>query len=279
MVFNENLKNQTKLRKIKGLVETISSILVMPNYSSDSIKNIDNIKELDIDKCPICNENHIIKYGRRNDRQRYKCKSCGKIFDERTTSAISHTKLPIDKWFKYISLLVHRFSIRECARILDISVRTSFFMRHKIMDCLNLIVKRESIYNGMSIESCYLKGYDENNCVAIYSDSNGNIVTVKSYVARDEILDIEKNINNIDERGVYLTKKIENHYDRFKDWLKKYRGVSIKYFSNYLVLFSWIEKINKKDRFYEIKKLLSKILSINGCITIDMVKNRLVEML
>ena len=194
MAFKASLKNEIKSKKIKELVGSISSILVMPNYSSNSIKNIDNTKGLDIEKCPICNENHIIKYGRRNDRQRYKCKRCGKIFDERTSSVISHTKVPIDKWFKYISLLLDRVSIRECARILDISIRTSFFMRHKIMDCLNLIVKSESIYNDMSLEGYYLKGYDENDYVVIYSDSNGNIMTAKSCIARDKILDIEKTL-------------------------------------------------------------------------------------
>ena len=29
--------------------------------------------------CPRCYENHIIKYGKRYDRQRFKCKKCGAI--------------------------------------------------------------------------------------------------------------------------------------------------------------------------------------------------------
>ena len=87
MALSENLKKEVKQpnsKKARELVNTISSLLVMPNHSSDSVKNIDNTGKLDLDKCPICNENHIIKYGKRNNRQRYKCKICGKIFDERT---------------------------------------------------------------------------------------------------------------------------------------------------------------------------------------------------
>ena len=42
--------------------------------------------------------------------------------------------------YKYITLLVNKATIRECANELGISVKTSFFMRHRILDCLNIIL-------------------------------------------------------------------------------------------------------------------------------------------
>lgn len=225
----------------------------MPNYSLDSAKNIDSSKVLNIEICPICNGNHVIKYGKKYDRQRYKCKTCRKVFDERTDSAISHTKISLDKWFKYINLLIKKVSIRECAKELDISIKASFFMRHRILDCLSLMLKKESIGKSISIEGIYFKcsnddNYKENecHCIVIFSDVNGNIVSTKLYTERDEILKIKKNFmkdnkNNInmDKKEVYFTHNIKIHYSSFKTWLKKYRWVSIKYLSNYLTLFSW----------------------------------------
>ncbi len=261
MALSENLKKEVKQpnsKKARELVNTISSLLVMPNHSSDSVKNIDNTGKLDLDKCPICNENHIIKYGKRNNRQRYKCKICGKIFDERTASAISHTKISLDKWFKYIELLIKKVSIRECARRLHISIKTAFFMRHKIIDCLSLIIKKES--------------------------ADGSIISTKMYAETGEILKAEKNFIkgnkeniSIDKKEICFTQNMVRYYSKFKSWIKKYRGVYTKYLSNYITLFSWSEKINKGNIFYKINTLLSKILSLNTYITNDMVKHRLVD--
>lgn len=273
MVFNKNLKKQTKSKQIKELVDIISSILVMPNYSLDSIKNIDNIKELDIDECPICNENHVIKYGIRNDRQRYKCKTCGKVFDERTASPISYTKISLDKWFKYIDLLINKVSIRKCAKALDISIKTSFFMRHKILNCLSKITEHESVAEHINIEKVYFKRShkgirkksdvatthvkekdsksgdlldnlieQEDVCIEISSDINGDIISAKLVDIKENFTKEIKVKYNIYKKQIRYTQNMKKYSDRLKIWIKDFRGVSTKYLSNYLNLFFWSEK-------------------------------------
>ena len=85
------------------LFKKLKSLLVNSNLSADKD-----------DKCPNCNGNHIIKHGKRNNIQRYKCKSCSKVFSERCNSIISNTKVSLDKWFMYIALLINKISIRKC---------------------------------------------------------------------------------------------------------------------------------------------------------------------
>ena len=138
MALHKNLEKHIKtlnLNELEELFNILSSLLISPIYSSDFNEEIKEAKYFKGEICPRCYENHIIKYGKRYDRQRFKCKKCGKVFDERTSSIISSTKLPLDKWFKYITLLVNKATIRECASELDVSIKTSFFMRHRILDC------------------------------------------------------------------------------------------------------------------------------------------------
>ena len=104
MSLHKNLEKHIKtlnLNELEELFNILSSLLISPIYSSDFNEEIKEAKYFKGEICPRCYKNHIIKYGKRYDRQRFKCKKCGKVFDERTSSIISSTKLPIDKWFKY----------------------------------------------------------------------------------------------------------------------------------------------------------------------------------
>lgn len=50
--------------------------------------------------CPYCESTSIVKNGKLNRKQRYICKSCKKSFNDLTKSALSCTKLPIEKWLE-----------------------------------------------------------------------------------------------------------------------------------------------------------------------------------
>ena len=93
-------------------------------------------------------------------------------------------------------------------------------MRHKILDCLSIILKQE------------------------------------------KVLDV---------------KKINENDDEFKAWSSCFRGVSVKYLSNYLSLFAWNENIGKRDIICKAKILFEKLLQININITIRAIKNRQVK--
>ncbi len=77
------------------------------------------------------------KYGTTaKGQQRYRCKHCGTVFTSTSFSALSHTHCSVDKWGKYIVLMLQGASLAKCADACGISVPTAFKWRHKIMAVL-----------------------------------------------------------------------------------------------------------------------------------------------
>jgi transposase-like protein len=88
-------------------------------------------------QCPRCKGQSINRNGKTKlNRQRYLCKDCGKSFSDTTGSPLSYSKKSGDKWISYIYCMKNRLSIRESAKILKISLATSFHWRHKILSVI-----------------------------------------------------------------------------------------------------------------------------------------------
>ena len=88
--------------------------------------------------CRKCREKDgIAKFGRDGaGRQRYRCKCCGATFTATSFSTISHTRCDLSKWVKYVECLLLGLSLEKCATQCNISVRTAFLWRHKILSIL-----------------------------------------------------------------------------------------------------------------------------------------------
>lgn len=86
--------------------------------------------------CVHCGSLAVVKNGKLGDKQRYRCKDCKKNFNNLTLSALSCTKLPLTKWMEYAKCMLLGLSIRKCASHVGVSVKTSFYMRHKLLDCI-----------------------------------------------------------------------------------------------------------------------------------------------
>ena len=78
----------------------------------------------------------VIKHGKMNDVQRFKCKDCGKTFNDLTLSLMANSKLDTDAWLNYAKCMIMGFSIRKSAKIVGAIVKTSFYMRHRILDAI-----------------------------------------------------------------------------------------------------------------------------------------------
>ena len=98
------------------------------NFEEDSVITV----------CRKCGDKDcLIKYGKdKNGKQRYRCKHCKAFFTETSFSVIANTHHSLDKWQKYIELLIQGLSIQKCAEICHISTHTAFDWRHKIMNAL-----------------------------------------------------------------------------------------------------------------------------------------------
>lgn len=92
--------------------------------------------ESEVYECYKCHSNRIVKLGTYNDMQRYRCKDCNVSFTSKSRSIFATTKLEKEKWLKYIECFVDCLSLRRCAEKVDVCLKTSYFMRHRIIECL-----------------------------------------------------------------------------------------------------------------------------------------------
>ncbi len=82
--------------------------------------------------CPKCNTHSFRKHGFCLGIQRYRCKKCGRSFNETVNTALHwiHNKR---KMVQYAETLPEHLSIKRTAEKIGISANTSFAWRHKIL--------------------------------------------------------------------------------------------------------------------------------------------------
>ena len=74
--------------------------------------------------CPPCEGKQIIKRGRDDtgpSRQRYKCKECGKRFDDLTNTVFSGHHQPLKVWVIFLYFLGLNLSTRQIAQELNLN--------------------------------------------------------------------------------------------------------------------------------------------------------------
>ena len=262
-VFNpENLKSITNNSTIKNLsqseLESLISIIQKiisaayynkidlkscyePPYKSNSKLDIYTMykfhqkKSKNILKCPRCDHTELSKNGVTNNRQRYICKNCRTTFDERSFSPLSNTKLSLYTWLKYCRFMVEGGTIKYCAQKVSVSVPTSFFMRHRILDVLNLSLRNQVFEGIVSTDEfnlnesfkgkSYKKSIDEDRC--FHNFKYDDLSRCVGWTFRNPhylLKNPEKYINPIqvkintamDKNGHLLTRIIENpHFNRY----------------------------------------------------------------
>ena len=103
------------------------------------ITNITNefeYPEKEIKECFKCHSTKIVKLGKYNGMQRYRCKECSTSFTAKSASLFATTKLEKEKWLKYAKCFVCGYSLRKCMEEVGICLKTSYFMRQRIIEFL-----------------------------------------------------------------------------------------------------------------------------------------------
>lgn len=120
---------------------------------SESKSNQENLVEAKFHNglfCPKCGcTENITKFGFKNGHQRFRCKNCGRVFNEVTDSFLMGTKKDISIWKKYIDCMLNHFTIRKTAEICGINKTTAFVWRHKILDVISSKTDKEIKLNGI----------------------------------------------------------------------------------------------------------------------------------
>ena len=104
------------------LIKELEALLQMPS------------KEEEPDNCPRCDCDRIVRKGRTKTGQRYLCKGCGRSFGMSTGKVLGSSKLPLSTWREYIKCFIDRVPLRRAAVRCQVSLKTSFFMRHRILE-------------------------------------------------------------------------------------------------------------------------------------------------
>ncbi len=135
--------------------EFLSTIATQPEPADE--RYLHETKTKDGVVCPFCGSHScVIRNGKRNGRQRYKCKTTGKFFTTTTGDVLYYSKKPLAVWKKYIDCLINCFSLKKCAEICEISLKTAFAWRHKILDALRIMQDEVKLSGVVEADETYL---------------------------------------------------------------------------------------------------------------------------
>ena len=125
-------------------INDIDELRKLLNFINNKIELIESSKKALCDLilknhepiCPNCHSNSINKNGKYKGKQNYICKECKKKFNGLTNSVFHHTHLSFKQIEQAFECVLHLFSIRKTAKIMKVSIKTAFTLRHKIIVCL-----------------------------------------------------------------------------------------------------------------------------------------------
>jgi transposase-like protein len=80
--------------------------------------------------CPRCQSNQVIRWGRKDELQRYRCRSCKRTFNSLTMTPLARLKHRW-AWEGYAEALVAGLSVRKAGKKLRIHYTTAFRWRHR----------------------------------------------------------------------------------------------------------------------------------------------------
>lgn len=90
------------------------------------------------DACPRCGHEAFVKRGLDSKgRQRWVCKGCGRTFTAASCNVVALSKLPLDTWCRFIERMLAGDSLRLCALRCGVSLKTSHFMRMRVLEVMS----------------------------------------------------------------------------------------------------------------------------------------------
>lgn len=85
--------------------------------------------------CKCCGSGDVIRWGKRNGRQRYRCPPCKCTFTAFTNTPLAKLRHP-EKWGKYLEGMTHSMPLRPAAEVCDINLKTAFRWRHRFLQVI-----------------------------------------------------------------------------------------------------------------------------------------------
>ena len=106
--------------------------------------------------CPHCKSNQIVRYDKtRLGRQRRRCKICSRSFLSTTGTARYRSQTDVKTWLNFLRCFFRRDSIRKCAEICHIQLWRAFYMRHKVLACLEAADDKHQLSDVIQADEIY----------------------------------------------------------------------------------------------------------------------------
>lgn len=109
--------------------------------------------------CPRCGHSHVVRKGRGKDgSQRWLCRGCRRTFSAKTFGLIARSKLPREKWARFVELTVDRASVARCAEELGVTPFTAWYMRMRLCEAMRRSMPAPPANGEWQLDGTY---YDE----------------------------------------------------------------------------------------------------------------------
>lgn len=102
--------------------------------------------------CPSCGNVSVVRKGHDRDGiQRWMCKGCRRTFRNEPDTVITRSKLK-PMWMKYLECFVDCLALRECARRCEVSLRTAWLMRMRLIESIKRHLPKFLARAGASVQ-------------------------------------------------------------------------------------------------------------------------------
>lgn len=119
----------------------------------------ENYNESEINYCHKCGSVSVSKFGFHRENQRYICNDCRKTFTSKSNTIFGTSKLDQTVWLKYVECMVDKLTLQASADKVRVGLKTSFFMRHRILECMKKYIGDFRVGKGNSadLDECFLR--------------------------------------------------------------------------------------------------------------------------
>ncbi len=261
--------NSCQLRKLNRQIDTIQQ----RKYVSLELETPSSKL-----RCPHCESQSFLRWGKRSDLQRYRCKECKKTYNSLTGTPLARLRRK-GHWMEYAECIKDSLTIKKAAERCFISIDTAFRWRHRFLknsikikaSRLCGIVEANEIPFRISKKGCRksLENHAPNNgnnkvahknrsvYLLISRDRNNN--TFDNIFEQFKPKDLNQILNKVissdillctDKKGIYKTFAKQNHIrhgfvDIKKGELVKKDIVHIKNVKYYhLQLLEWMKRFH-----------------------------------
>ncbi len=164
----QNLINSLSKKQITELYEKLGIYIEEEDTLPKLEETLRELRFSDGLVCPHCGKSSVVCNGSSRGKKRYRCKQCGKSFGMTTKTVFADSKLSLSTWLKYADCMSKGLTLRKTAQEVGISLKASFFMRHKLLSALSKELGVDTLSGTIEMDETYFaesfKGNHKKQC-------------------------------------------------------------------------------------------------------------------